>query len=83
MCWDYQPGTTEEWKEVIAAMTVIIQEEKFLNSSKPRILMAVSIGRVYNHISDADYLNLEICSLGEWLLKSMTRSLRELRIAAS
>lgn len=45
--------------------------------------MAVAIGRVFNHISDAEYLNLETCALGQWLLGSMSRSLRELKLAAT
>lgn len=80
--WD-RDSHEEPWKEVIAAMITITQEEQLQKASKPRVLLAVAIGRLFNHISDSDYLNLEISSLGEWLLKSMTRSLRELRIAAS
>lgn len=71
------------WKDAIAGMITIAQEARFQSSSRPRVLMAVAIGRVLNHIRDAEYLSLEMSSLGEWLLKSMQRSLRELRIAAS
>lgn len=74
---------SEDWKESIAAMLAIIKEPKFQESPKARILMAVAIGRVFTHISDTDYLNLEICGLGQWLLGSMSRSLRELKIAAT
>lgn len=66
----------------MAAMLVIIKESKFQASPKARVNMAVAIGRVYNHISDVDYLNLEVCDLGQWLLGSMSRSLRELKLAA-
>lgn len=73
----------ESWKDVIAAMIVITKEAAFQNSSKARVLMAVAIGRVYNHISDSTYLNLDNCELGQWLLGSMCRSLRELKLAST
>lgn len=78
-----EKGDGEVWKDAIAAMLVITKESKFQSSPKARILMAVAIGRVYNHISNVDYLNLETCELGQWLLGSMSRSLRELKLAAT
>jgi serine/threonine-protein kinase ATR len=80
--WNSHNGP-EDWKDVIAAMLVITKEAKFQRSSRARVLMAVAIGRVFNHISDAEYLNLETCALGQWLLGSMSRSLRELKLAAT
>jgi serine/threonine-protein kinase ATR len=74
---------SEDWKDALAAMLVITKEPKFQASAKARVQMAVAIGRVFNHISDVDYLSLEICELGQWLLGSMSRSLRELKIAAT
>lgn len=73
----------EDWKDVVAAMLALTEMEEFQESYQPRILMALAIRRVFNHISDPDYLNLDNCSLGQWLLKSLSRSLRELRIAAA
>ncbi|KAH6616589.1 hypothetical protein C7974DRAFT_427548 [Boeremia exigua] len=73
----------EDWKEVVAALLTITKETKFQTSTRPRVLMAVTIGRVFNHISDADYLNLETCELGQWLITCISRSLRELKIAAT
>jgi serine/threonine-protein kinase ATR len=64
-------------------MIAIIGQRKFQHSSKSRVLMAIAIGRVFNHISDSDYLSLENCESGQWLLGSMSRSLRELKIAAT
>ncbi|KAF2267881.1 hypothetical protein CC78DRAFT_565700 [Lojkania enalia] len=72
----------EDWKDVIAALLVITEMQEFRESTKPRVFMALAIRRVFNHISDPEYLNLESCSLGQWLIGSMNRSLRELRIAA-
>lgn len=80
--WNSDDGA-EDWKEVIAAMLTITKEDMFQNSSKARVLMAVAIGRIFNHVSDPDYLNLEVCELGQWLLGSMSRSLRELKLAAT
>lgn len=80
--WDLV-DRSENWKDVIAAMLAIAREEKFQASPRSKILMAVAIGRVYNHISDAEYLALEDCGLGQWLLACMSRSLRELKIAAA
>jgi serine/threonine-protein kinase ATR len=73
----------DDWKDTIASMLVVTKEPKFQSSPKARVLMAVAIGRVFNHISDVDYLSLETCELGQWLLGSMSRSLRELKLAAT
>lgn len=73
----------EDWIDCMAAMLAITREPKFQASPKARVLMAVAIGRVFNHISDNDYLKLETCELGQWLLGSMSRSLRELKLAAT
>jgi serine/threonine-protein kinase ATR len=80
--WD-DKDVGEDWKDTIAAMLAITKEQKFQSSLKARVLMAVAIGRVFNHISDVEYLNLESCELGQWLLGSMSRSLRELKLAAT
>jgi serine/threonine-protein kinase ATR len=76
-------GDGEDWKNTIASMLAITKESKFQNSPKARVLLAVAVGRVFNHISDVDYLDLETCELGQWLLGSMSRSLRELKLAAT
>jgi serine/threonine-protein kinase ATR len=73
----------EDWKDAIAAMLIITENSWFRDGSYCRIQMALAIRRVFNHISDPDYLNLDHCALGQWLLKSLNRSMRELRIAAS
>ena len=73
----------EDWKDAVAALLAITEIPEFKESTKPRILMALAISRMFRHISDPTYLNLEKCSLGQWLLASMSRSLRELRIAAT
>lgn len=72
----------EDWKDAIAALLSILEIQEFQKSSKPRVLMALTIRRVYNHLSDPERLDLEFCTLGQWLIASLNRSLRELRIAA-
>jgi serine/threonine-protein kinase ATR len=73
----------EDWKDAIAAMLVITKEPKFDQSPKARVYMALAIGRMFRHISDVDYLYLEACESGQWLATSMSRSLREHKIAAT
>ncbi|CAN9100906.1 unnamed protein product [Alternaria alternata] len=80
---DDERQNEQSWKDAIAAMLAITKEPEFEASSQSRVLMAVAIGRVYNHISDPEYLSLEVCELGQWLLASMSRSLRELKLAAT
>jgi serine/threonine-protein kinase ATR len=80
--WD-KDISDESWKEVIAALSVVTQQAEFEKAPRPRILMAVAIRRIFNHISDPDYLDLDISPLGKWIINAMTRSTRELRIAAS
>lgn len=75
--------TGDDWTNAIAAMLAITKESRFQKSPKSRITMAMAIGRLFNHISDVTYLNLEVCDLGQWLLGSMSRSLRELKLAAT
>jgi len=73
----------EDWKDAIAAMLVITKQPRFEKAPKARVYMAIAIGRVFRHISDVDYLSLESCELGQWLVTSMSRSLRELKLAAT
>ena len=72
----------EDWKEIIASLAALIETLEFQKSEKPRILITLAIRRIFNHISDAEYLDLAKSSLGQWCLRSLSSSLRELRIAA-
>ncbi|KAF2733102.1 hypothetical protein EJ04DRAFT_295336 [Polyplosphaeria fusca] len=80
--WNNHRDRGDDWKDVIAGLLSITESQDLRDSSKPRVFLALAIRRVFNHISAADYLSLETCALGQWLLGSMNRSLRELRIAA-
>ncbi|KAF2206005.1 hypothetical protein GQ43DRAFT_427658 [Delitschia confertaspora ATCC 74209] len=78
-------GSGEDWKDVIAALLAITQIDEFETSTKPRVLMAFAIRRIFNHISDPDYLDLENCALGQWCVRNTNnthKAPRELRIAA-
>lgn len=79
--WD-RGDSGEDWKDAIAALMAIVGLQEFRESTKPRVYMALALRRVFNHISAAEYLDLESSTLAEWLLASMSRSLRELRICA-
>ena len=72
----------EDWKEIIASLAAIIETSEVQQSTKPQILITLAIRRIFNHISVAEYLDLANSSLGQWCLRSLSSSLRELRIAA-
>lgn len=79
--WD-RGDNKGDWKNVTASLITICGLQEFRDSTKPRVHMALTLRRVFNHISNTEYLDLERSSLGQWLLGSMNRSLRELRICA-
>ena len=79
--WDNRIGV-DELKDTFAALMAITSIQEFEHSPKDRVLMALAIGRIFNHISDASYLDMENCDLAKWLLASMSRSQREVRIAS-
>ncbi|KAF2747396.1 hypothetical protein M011DRAFT_458655 [Sporormia fimetaria CBS 119925] len=79
--WD-QGRCGDDWKDVLSALIEITTLRAFSESSKSRVHMALAVRRIFNHISQAEYLDLGNSPLGQWLLASMSRSVRELRIAA-
>lgn len=72
----------EDWKEIVASLAALIEAPEVQKSKKPRILITLAIRRIFNHISDAEYLDLANSSLGQSCLRSLSSTLRELRIAA-
>ncbi|KAF2644722.1 hypothetical protein P280DRAFT_390394 [Massarina eburnea CBS 473.64] len=80
--WDTD-DSNEAWQDVIAALIAIIDQQHFKQSVRSRIRMAMAIGRVFNHISTGGYLDVQQSLLGKFLLESMNKSIREMRIAAS
>ncbi|OCK82203.1 hypothetical protein K432DRAFT_473031 [Lepidopterella palustris CBS 459.81] len=72
----------EDWKTVISVLAAVTENSDFQRSVKPRILLTLTIRRVFNHISEAESLDLSLSLLGQWCLRSLRSSSRELRIAA-
>lgn len=54
----------------------------FIDSKRPRIAAMIALRRLALHCSDAELLDLEKSSLGQWCLQSLNSSVRELRIAS-
>jgi serine/threonine-protein kinase ATR len=69
-------------KELLLIVTKLIQHPDMHHSMRPRILLTTLIRRLCNHISDPAILDLFQSSVGQWCLRSLTSSVRELRIAA-
>ncbi|KAM5379618.1 hypothetical protein ACJZ2D_003812 [Fusarium nematophilum] len=51
-------------------------------SRRPRVAAMMAMRRLILHSDDAELLNLETSTLGQWCLQSLNSSVRELRIAA-
>ncbi|KAI9731830.1 MAG: serine/threonine-protein kinase M1 [Claussenomyces sp. TS43310] len=68
--------------EAIRTLTNLIALPKFEQSARPRILAMLTLGKYARHFHDIDFLNLETSVLGQYCLKSLRSSVRELRIAA-
>lgn len=68
--------------EAIKTLTSLIGLPVFEQSRRPRILAMLSLRRFVKHFNDETFLNLETSILGQFCLKSLRSSLRELRIAA-
>ncbi|CAH0039431.1 unnamed protein product [Clonostachys solani] len=60
----------------------IIQLDSLSQSRRPRIIAMMALRRLALHSNDLNFLNLERSGSGQWCLKSLNSSLRELRIAA-
>ena len=68
--------------EAILILTTLIKSPTFHGSRRPRVLAMVAIKGFAIHFRDEDFFNLETSALGQWCLKSLQSSMRELRIAA-
>ncbi|KAL0265042.1 serine/threonine-protein kinase M1 [Diplodia seriata] len=75
-------GTGQAWKDVITIMEKIVNCPELQRCKAPRILAATSIKNLLSHINDREALSLTKSPLGQWCMKSLKSSLRELRIAA-
>jgi len=69
-------------KTIISVLEALILDERFRRSKRQRLLMASLIRKVLLHINDWDILQFG-SALGEWCLRSVHSSIRELRFAAA
>ncbi|KAK7608921.1 hypothetical protein JOL62DRAFT_524081 [Phyllosticta paracitricarpa] len=69
-------------KEALETLRCIIKMPGFQSSKAPRVWAAAAIRSLHSHLNDSESLDLHNSSLGEWCMKSLRSSLRELRIAA-
>ncbi|OJD39951.1 protein kinase rad3 [Diplodia corticola] len=75
-------GTGEAWKDAITVMEKIVSCPDLQRCKAPRVLAATAIKNLLSHINDREALSLTKSSLGQWCMKSLKSSLRELRLAA-
>jgi serine/threonine-protein kinase ATR len=68
--------------EAIATFVKLIDLPDFEESRKPRVQAMVTLRHFAMHFKDSEFLDLETSKLGQWCLKSLRSSMRELRIAA-
>lgn len=73
----------EEYEEIIAALSAIVEDSTFRRSRKPRVFAAQAMHRIINHLDNENYLHLGTSSFGPWLMRSLQSSVRELRIASA
>lgn len=68
--------------EAIATFLKLIDLPDFEESRKPRVQAMIALRHFVVHFRDSEFLDLETSKLGQWCLKSLRSSMRELRIAA-
>lgn len=67
---------------VFSIFSKLITLDSFLKSRQPRVIAMIALRRLVLHAKDAEMLDLEKSTLGQWCLQALQSSLRELRIAA-
>ena len=72
----------EDVKATISMLGTLIDEQSFQRSKRQRVLAANLIRRVLAHVEDQQYLQLGSV-FGEWCMRSLQSSIRELRVAAA
>ncbi|KAF7872002.1 uncharacterized protein EAF02_009107 [Botrytis sinoallii] len=68
--------------EAILILTTLIKSPAFHESRRSRVLAMIAVKAFAIHFRDEEFLNLETSAVGQWCLKSLQSSMRELRIAA-
>jgi serine/threonine-protein kinase ATR len=68
--------------EAIATFVKLIDLPDFEESRRPRVQAMLTLRHFAMHFKDREFLDLETSKLGQWCLKSLRSSMRELRVAA-
>lgn len=68
--------------EAIATFVKLIDMPDFEESRRPRVQAMATLRHFAMHFKDSEFLDLETSKLGQWCVKSLRSSMRELRIAA-
>lgn len=66
----------------ITTFTTLLTVPEFEESKRPRLIGMLALRAFAMHFKDPTFLNLETSVLGQWCIKSLRSSIRELRIAA-
>ncbi|XMA19178.1 hypothetical protein WAI453_011969 [Rhynchosporium graminicola] len=69
-------------KESIQVFTSLVKCQTFSQSPRSRVLAMFVLKRFATHFTDPEFLDLQISPLGQWCMKSLNSSVRELRLAA-
>lgn len=68
--------------EAIATFVKLIDLPDFEESRRPRVQAMLTLRHFALHFKDREFLDLETSKLGQWCLKSLRSSMRELRVTA-
>ncbi|KAJ8069456.1 hypothetical protein OCU04_003110 [Sclerotinia nivalis] len=68
--------------KAILILTSLVNSPAFHDSRRSRVLAMVAVKAFAIHFRDEEFFNLETSAVGQWCLKSLQSSMRELRIAA-
>lgn len=74
------PGANKE--EALIYLEALTASPSLQRSKRPRVLLAEAIRRSISHSCDGSEVDLNRSAIGQWCLKSLHSSLRELRLAA-
>jgi serine/threonine-protein kinase ATR len=86
VCFDAQDSSRSKYQEVsagaIATFEALLNSSAFQDSRRCRVIAMFALRRFAVHFHNVELIDLEVSSLGQWCLKSLRSSTRELRIAA-
>ncbi|KAH8588648.1 protein kinase-like protein rad3 [Bisporella sp. PMI_857] len=68
--------------DAILSLSALVQSQTFQESRRPRVLAMFALKAFTTHFKDAGFIDFKVSNLGQWCLKSLQSSIRELRIAA-